>query len=125
MKIDPRTLRNPDAPDELPKADRLKELVLQESTFEGFSANLEGFHDDIHAWVGGSMSLVPTSGYDPIFYAHHAMVDRLWSIWQSSPYGQDPSSRLLNEVLTPFPMTVAQVLSIEELGYEYAVEALD
>ena len=71
------------------------------------------------------MSVVPTSGYDPIFYAHHAMIDRLWSIWQSRPHGQNPPGNLLNEVLTPFPMTVAQVLSIEDLGYEYAVEAVD
>lgn len=30
-----------------------------------------------------------TSPGDPLFYSHHAQVDRLWTIWQA----QDPATR--------------------------------
>jgi tyrosinase len=81
-------------------------------------------HNDVHGWVGGSMSVVPIAAYDPIFYSHHAMIDRLWYLWQLSPLGQDPPPETLDAVLTPFPMTVRQTLSINVLGYEYAVQAI-
>ena len=53
------------------------------------------------------------------------MVDRLWYLWQLGPTGQDPPESIMNTVLTPFPMTVAQTLDISQLGYEYAVQAVD
>lgn len=34
--------------------------------------------------VGGQMSGVDWAGYDPIFFLHHANVDRLWALWQST-----------------------------------------
>ena len=50
------------------------------------------------------------------------MIDRLWYIWQNGDRGQDPPPNLMNTVLTPFPMTVADTLDIHRLGYEYAVQ---
>ena len=70
------------------------------------------------------MSAVPVAAYDPIFWSHHSMVDRLWYTWQLGHPGLDPPNDILNTVLTPFPMTVAQTLNIESLGYEYAVQAV-
>ena len=67
------------------------------------------------------MAVVPTSAYDPIFWSHHAMIDRLWYIWQNGPRGVDPPPDLLDTVLMPFPMTVRQVLDITRLDYDYAV----
>jgi len=52
------------------------------------------------------------------------MIDRLWYIWQNSMIGRDPPAALLNTVLAPFPMTVAQVLDIQRLDYDYAVTAI-
>jgi tyrosinase len=70
------------------------------------------------------MSGVPTSAFDPIFWSHHCMIDRLWHIWQNSSNAMDPPPDLLDTVLVPFPMTVAQVLDIDRMGYEYAVAAV-
>ena len=120
----PRTVRDPDAPDELPRAATVDDIVLQQNTFGTFTTSLEQVHDDVHVWVGGSMGLVPTSAYDPIFWSHHAMIDRIWYLWQLSALGMDPPPDMMSTVLVPFPMTVAQTIDIERLGYDYAVELI-
>lgn len=38
-------------------------------------------HNSAHVWVGGSME-PNTSPNDPVFFIHHANVDRLWAKWQ-------------------------------------------
>lgn len=41
-------------------------------------------HGPVHVEVGGStgwMSGFDTAGRDPIFWLHHANIDRLWSVW--------------------------------------------
>ena len=86
----PTTLRDPDAPDELPQAATIDELVMPQRTFLDFSTTLEQVHGQVHVWVGGAMSSVPTAGYDPMFCSHHAMIDRLWYLWQLSPNGAPP-----------------------------------
>jgi hypothetical protein len=40
-----------------------------------------GPHTLVHAQVQGYMSNVPHSAFDPLFYAHHANVDRFWCAW--------------------------------------------
>jgi tyrosinase len=44
-------------------------------------------HNLIHRWVAGDM-LLHTSPNDPVFYLHHANVDRIWTAWQQR-YGID------------------------------------
>lgn len=117
----PVTVRDPELPDELPRQQTVNR-ALRSRTFESFSTILEGIHGGVHGWVGGAMTAVPVSAYDPIFWAHHSMVDRLWYLWQISPRGVDPSPALLDQVLTPWPMTVRQTLNISNLGYEYAAQ---
>jgi len=38
-------------------------------------------HAAVHVSVGGWMGSVPTAAQDPIFYLHHANIDRLWNAW--------------------------------------------
>ncbi|ESK91284.1 tyrosinase central domain-containing protein [Moniliophthora roreri MCA 2997] len=65
-------------------------------TFEEFRIELEGTpstehvksHDGGHLAVGGEMSDRYASPGDPIFYLHHANVDRLWWKWQSAKLQQ-------------------------------------
>jgi tyrosinase len=116
----PRTQRDPDIPVELPRATTVQR-ALRARTFAEFSALVEGIHNSVHGWVGGAMSAVPVSAYDPIFWAHHTMIDRLWYLWQIGPNGVDPPASLLGRPLPPFPMTVRDVLDISTLGYGYAV----
>jgi tyrosinase len=67
---------------------------------------------------------VPIASYDPVFWAHHAMIDRLWYLWQISPHGTSPGADLLGQVLAPWPVTVSKVLDISTLGYEYAAQVI-
>ena len=51
-------------------------------------------HDWVHGLVGGGdpqsqlpglMSDPDTAGLDPIFWLHHANIDRLWAVWRQNP----------------------------------------
>lgn len=49
-----------------------------------FRSRLEGggsAHNSGHRWVGGHMG-TGFSPNDPVFWMHHAQVDRLWALWQ-------------------------------------------
>jgi tyrosinase len=89
--------------------------------FLDFSQQIEQVHDDVHIWIGGTVADVPYAAYDPIFWAHHSMIDRLWRLWQlRHPTAGMPSS-LLRKALRPFPITVADTVSTTTLGYDYSV----
>jgi tyrosinase len=97
--------------------------VLAMPDFFSFSRVLENLHGLVHVWVGGDqghMRHVPLAAYDPIFWAHHAMIDRIWRIWQLRHPPPSFTSDYLNTALRPFPLTVAQVLDVRALGYDYA-----
>ncbi|KAK8012188.1 hypothetical protein PG989_000448 [Apiospora arundinis] len=60
--------------------------------FKQFEFRLENIpHGSIHSGVGGQRGdLGPSSSpNDPIFFMHHAQVDRLWALWQQA----DPEAR--------------------------------
>ena len=120
---DPVTVRDPDIPDELPRTQTVAR-ALGANTFAGFTTILEGIHNGVHGSVGGAMSAVPISAYDPVFWAHHSMIDRLWYLWQISPLGADPPNNLLDRALAPWPMTVRDTLDISKLGYDYAAQVV-
>ncbi|UNI25054.1 Tyrosinase [Purpureocillium takamizusanense] len=46
--------------------------------------SIESIHDMIHIYGGskGHMTYVPLSAFDPLFFFHHIMTDRLIAIWQ-------------------------------------------
>ena len=120
---EPVTVRDPDDPEELPRPSTVQR-ALRATTFTGFTGILESMHNGVHGWVGGTMSAVPTAAFDPIFWAHHSMIDRLWYLWQLSPRSRNPPAGLLDRALPPFPMTVRQTLDISTLGYEYAAQVI-
>jgi hypothetical protein len=96
------------------------------ATFASFQSQINGVHGSVHVRVGGDMGSVPTAGFDPIFYLHHANVDRLWAAWQAShPTVALPAPEVSFQ-LQPFPrphsaawQTGADVESTEALGYRY------
>ena len=60
---------------------------------ECFDTDVEGpvgLHTAGHFAVGGIMMDPWASSQDPVFFLHHAGVDRMWSLWQ----GLDPENRL-------------------------------
>jgi tyrosinase len=104
--------------------------LLNINTYEDFSSQLENVHDFIHGWVGGTdpndpktggdMGIVATSAFDPIFYSHHAMIDRLWYLWQVRNGVNNIPPNYLAKPLSPWGLTVEGVLDVHALGYDYA-----
>ncbi len=85
-------------------------------------------HDIVHVLVGGWMGDPNTAAQDPIFWLHHANIDRLWSHWNDDIGGSDPSDTVwLNTAFTfydenkkPVTLTGAQVVNtVSQLGYKY------
>ncbi|MBT2399831.1 tyrosinase family protein [Streptomyces sp. ISL-100] len=83
------------------------------SASDGFRNHLEGWrgvnlHNRVHVWVGGQMA-TGVSPNDPVFWLHHAFIDRLWAQWQARhpgstylPAARTPSVVSLNDVMRPW-----------------------
>jgi hypothetical protein len=102
--------------------------VFDETTFPGFQFRLEsGPHNAVHRAVGGNMAQ-SNSPSDPVFYLHHANIDRIWAEWQQTPNAQDPPN--MADILQPknnfpgsaiiFNVPVSSVVKIADLNYTYA-----
>jgi tyrosinase len=61
-------------------------------------------HGSMHGAVGGFMGRFDTAGLDPLFWLHHANIDRLWEVWRRrDPANTDPTQPLwLTGVSFPF-----------------------
>lgn len=124
QRVPANTVRNPGRPGAPPLPTRQEvDFVLTLSDFLDFSAQLEDLHDRVHGWVGGHMGLISFASFDPIFWAHHTMVDRIWRLWQLRHRGSGPPAALLDQPLPPFRMTVRQTLDVTALGYDYAMSS--
>lgn len=95
----------------------------------GFRPTLEHIvHDPVHMWVGGTMEL-STSPNDPVFFLHHANVDRLWAVWERENKAEAPylpvSEGTKFDQDKPMPVLAEKprnLLSHHKLGYRYQVE---
>lgn len=96
------------------------DYAMEATSFSEFQTRIEKVHGEVHGWVGGIMGVIKWAAYDPIFYAHHVMVDRAWRLWQHQNPGALPPQELLDVPLRPNGMTVRQTLNVQSLGYEYA-----
>jgi tyrosinase len=48
-------------------------------------------HNDVHNMVGGLMLDPDTAAQDPIFWLHHANIDRVWWQWEQAQTHKDPT----------------------------------
>ncbi|GAA4890632.1 tyrosinase family protein [Streptomyces coeruleoprunus] len=83
------------------------------SASDGFRNHLEGWrganlHNRVHVWVGGQMG-TGVSPNDPVFWLHHAFIDKLWADWQARhprstylPTGNTPNVVDLNDTMRPW-----------------------
>ena len=100
--------------------------ALGQANFSDFQSSINGPHGSVHVRVGGNMSSVAMAGFDPIFYLHHANVDRLWANWQNShttSFPGDEASHQLEPFNKPYCsdwQTGADVATTDMLGYRYA-----
>ncbi|HEU0013480.1 MAG TPA: tyrosinase family protein [Longimicrobium sp.] len=98
--------------------------------FTNFQSSLEGTpHGQVHVAVGGWMGSVPTAALDPIFYLHHAQIDRLWEVWLAMGGGRaNPTTppwttdifEFYDENGNVVQMTGADIVStVRQLCYRY------
>lgn len=95
--------------------------ALAQGTFTDFTSILQGIHNSVHVWVGGTMGAVPTAPADPLFWMHHCNIDRLWWTWQQLPgnAGKNPLLSGSAAVMDPWPTTEPQTRDVTTLGYTY------
>jgi hypothetical protein len=90
-------------------------------TYAGTS--FSGLHQCVHVQLGGCMGDFLSAALDPVFYAHHANVDRFWDAWtaqnrQSLP--QWPNSCFyFYDLGRPVRVKVRDLLNTTRLGYRY------
>jgi tyrosinase len=99
-------------------------------------------HNLVHDFVGGHladgeeglMSDPGLAGLDPIFYLHHANIDRMWALWNQTPSNTNPTDPnwlkgpaavgerqfvMPNPDGSPWVYTPQQVNSLNLLDYTY------
>jgi|GEM_PF-929527 len=97
--------------------------AMRSANYDDFAFAVEQLHNAVHRFVGGEMVDQRFAGWDPIFWAHHTMVDRLWALWQLQHPGDNPAAEHLPKGLNYFKdMTVADTLDFARLGYDYAAD---
>lgn len=104
----------------------LYDWMMKSPSYREFEQRCWRLHDNIHVWVGGTMEDQNWAAYDPIFWAHHAMVDRLWRIWQHNNPSALPDQSVLDSSMTfatAPSLKVGDVLDVNRLGYDYAAQA--
>jgi tyrosinase len=94
--------------------------AMANGTFNAFASALEGVHNSGHVWVGGSMGSVPTAPADPVFWMHHAEIDRVWFEWQKTHPGMNPALAGAAAVMDPWTETEVDTRDAEALGFTYA-----
>lgn len=101
------------------------QTAMSAATFSSFQSQINGVHGGVHVRTGGDMQSVPTAAFDPIFYLHHANIDRLWAQWQGTHPGPLPAAEATSQ-LEPFnrPFSIqwqtgVDVESTVALGYRY------
>jgi len=94
--------------------------AMANGTFNPFAGALEGIHNSGHVWVGGSMQSILSAPADPVFWMHHAEIDRIWAEWQVSNPGQNPPLAGAAAIMDPWTETEVDTRDITALGYAYA-----
>ena len=81
------------------------------------TVTLNGLARDNNA-VGGTMDS-SSSPADPLFWLHHANIDRLWVSWQQT-HASKPKGSTVLQPPPLFGVKVSSQLDIAALGYSYA-----
>ncbi|MGA3211428.1 MAG: tyrosinase family protein [Terriglobales bacterium] len=109
--------------------------VLGGNDYTTFEEQIEGsgsVHSTVHCAVGPNcplnvpdLSYIPMAANDPIFYLHHANIDRLWACWQKlhpdAPLGdwQNGEFTFVDERGREQKSTVNEFLQPERPDYAY------
>ena len=72
------------------------------------------------------MSNVPTAPADPMFWMHHAEIDRIWAIWSTSRNGagKKPTLTGSNTILDPWSESYKNILDTKDGDYVYSYDRM-
>lgn len=85
-------------------------------------------HNPVHNLIGGAMASISVSPWDPIFWVHHANIDRLWDAWIKAGDGRRQPAAInsywsgsfeYGAAIKPVPRRWTTTTS-QYLNYEYA-----
>jgi tyrosinase len=85
-------------------------------------------HASVHQAIGGNMAITPLAARDPVFYLHHANIDRLWSAWNARGNANSADAmwrdfafnrQFIRPDGTAWNVGVADLGSPASLGYQY------
>lgn len=100
--------------------------IVSQPNYTPFTDALEmGPHGDVHMELGvvagrrEAMARISVSPADPIFWLHHAMIDKIWADWQVTHPGKNPTLTGVHAKMDPWTETATQLKSITVLGYRY------
>ncbi|KAG5038395.1 hypothetical protein JHK86_019235 [Glycine max] len=96
----------------------------------------KGPHNNVHRWTGDptqphriDMGYLAWAARDPIFFAHHSNVDRIWNIWKTIPGGfrrdfndddwLESSFLFYDENKNLVRVKIKDCLDSRKLGYDY------
>ena len=109
--------------------------LTTDTNFLQYEGDIEtGVHGNVHCSVGQTcpvviMGLVGLAANDPIFYEHHANIDRMWSCWQHSHPNEQPGDwqnqqfSFVDENGAQVTRSVKDFLGTKALGYVYDNES--
>ncbi|KDN46683.1 hypothetical protein RSAG8_04063, partial [Rhizoctonia solani AG-8 WAC10335] len=99
--------------------------IMDNPDFLGFWNQTERIpHDNIHIAVGGDL-LEQYSPNDPLFYLHHAQIDRIWALWQGRNKAriQDYSGNTVQNVTTNTAL-LSDMMTMIDLAENRTVESV-
>ncbi|KAH9218684.1 hypothetical protein DL95DRAFT_360405 [Leptodontidium sp. 2 PMI_412] len=92
--------------------------TIASANLDTFMVGMNGLHGNGHTSIGGLQGDLFTSNGDPVFYLHHAQVDRVWSIWQGLDFEnrKNQVTGTLTLMNTP-PSELGTIDTVMDLGF--------
>ena len=113
--------RGPNNSYPLPSQSDIDNTVLNQTVYANFTQALEGYHNTVHMYVGGNTMPYPSiSPHDPMFWLHHANVDRIWATWQQTYPGVLEPLAGTDAIMDPWADTITSANDTYEYYYFYA-----
>jgi len=106
----------------------LHDNALSEMDFLAFSPVLSSNpHNRVHNQIAGNMGDVDTAARDPVFWLHHANIDRMWAAWVQAGHANPGAPWVdrnypFQSLSGPRTIRVGDGGSPEALGYTYDPE---
>lgn len=109
--------RNIGAEGRIPSKRNICQLYNRENYIR-FTEQLEDYHGNVHVFIGGTMRDPNGSPADPIFWLHHAFIDKIWNDWQQL-YPDNFALTATRNVLNPWPNEISEVQDLHNFCTSY------